>query len=848
MILGRQAETDELADLIRQHRLVTVSGPGGVGKTTLARQILEQTDYVDRAEFVDLTSLSHHRLIHGIAGALGFATLEDLLGTCDESPWLIVVDNCEHMRDSAAAAIATLLQRCANIHVVATSREPLDLEPEFVLRLAPLSLVGTPSAAAALFLARTRSRGIDMAPHLVEVEAICSRLEGLPLAIELAAARSETMTPTELLSELDEPLGLLERRRARGPERHRSLAATIEASYRLLDESERTAFERLSVFEGRFTTDMAAAAIGDRGESRQLLESLTQRSLLMYEPVAGVSWFRMFEAIRAFAADQHTEHAATWGRVVDHVVSELTEAGASPIAVPDVLTEGFPTVRRVIETCLEDATPDRCHGLVASLWWLEDIGHQTEGADLVERIIAKWPDPTQSAATAYGVMALFHRLTERTEKTKQSALIAIGATDGLGAAFGHRALGQIARRQCLWDEALEHFALAVEAAETADERGWALEIQLHAAITQARAGEVDAAVTQLDDMLPETVAYPLCHHWTRLFLAWILLGSDRDRAVRLTRDVVRDSRQTPDRWITGVAEQHLGIAEAINGDHRAAARHLAASLEGFIAIRSLTDITLSHIAAAAVFQRLGDEQTAMAILAFTDRIGGRDGMGQFEQTMFNQISPVPEPTSVVDQVDNPWIVARLVELISAGEPTDAPQPSQTFRRSGDLWEVTFRDRSAYIPDSKGIGDIARLLASAGVELAALDLMGAGLIADGTIEASDVEARRKYEARIRLLQDDIDDAAAMNDPHRAETARVEMDLLLEHLTSSYGLSKRSRTSGDPAERARSAVTWRIRAAIKKIGSLHADLGDHLDASIRTGRFCVYEPSRVTDWQL
>ena len=169
-----------------------------------------------------------------------------------------------------------------------------------------------------------------------------------------------------------------------------------------------------------------------------------------------------------------------------------------------------------------------------------------------------------------------------------------------------------------------------------------------------------------------------------------------------------------------------------------------------------------------------------------------------------------------------------------------------FRKEGELWTAAFEGETVRLADVKGFADLARLLARPGVDVHCLEL------ADRPVEPSpdavvlDDRARREIRARAVELQRDIEDADAAHDLGRAEQAREELDRLVEALTGAMGLRGRTRSLGSPAERARSAVTWRIRSAIKKVMAWHPRLGRHLDNAVRTGHFCVYQPEVTIDW--
>jgi hypothetical protein len=188
------------------------------------------------------------------------------------------------------------------------------------------------------------------------------------------------------------------------------------------------------------------------------------------------------------------------------------------------------------------------------------------------------------------------------------------------------------------------------------------------------------------------------------------------------------------------------------------------------------------------------------------------------------------------------------ETETPGSIGAGPTARAVFRRDGELWTAAFEGQTVRLVDVKGFADLSRLLARPGVEVHCLEL------ADRPAEPSpgdvvlDDRARREIRARAVDLQREIDDADAAHDLGRAERAREELDRLVDSLTGAIGLRGRPRGLGSPAERARSAVTWRLRSAIKKVAAVHPRLGRHLDNAVRTGHFCVYQPEAAIDWLL
>ncbi|MFI6818551.1 ATP-binding protein [Nonomuraea sp. NPDC050328] len=320
--VGRSAERAAIAAAFTGSRLVTLLGPGGVGKTRLA--IVTASGFTGGGAFVDLVPVRAGSVAQALASALGVIErtqqpLEDALAErLGSGQALLVLDNCEHVLDAVAPLVDRLLALCPGTRVLATSREHLGIPGERIVPIAPLPLSpassspasssaaspSSPSSRAAeaasdavlLFLDRARDAdpGFDADPAVVA--EICARLDGVPLAIELAAARSAALGPEGLLAALDDSLRLLSGGRG-GDERHRSLAAVLGWSYDLLDEEERALFRRLSVFAGTFDLDAATALTGDRLAAVDGLARLTGKSLV----VRSESRWRMLETVRAFA-------------------------------------------------------------------------------------------------------------------------------------------------------------------------------------------------------------------------------------------------------------------------------------------------------------------------------------------------------------------------------------------------------------------------------------------------------------------------------------------------------------------------------------------------------------------
>ncbi|MER6590677.1 LuxR C-terminal-related transcriptional regulator [Micromonospora purpureochromogenes] len=320
--VGRGTETHDLLRLVPVHRLVTLTGPAGAGKTRLALHLATCLDALPPAVLVDLATVAPGADVERVfADALGVAGEErrvraQLREALAEGPHWLVVDNCEHVAHSTAALLADLLTTAAELSVLATSHGPLNVAGEVVYELSPLPLppeaddpsVVLSAASGRLFADRaaTAIPGFTVTAHNARaVAAVCRGLDGLPLAIELAAARLRVFSPAELLSHLHDRLALLTNGAHGMPSRHRTLEAALQWSYDLLDDDERLLFERCSVFPGDFEYDSVVDVLAypplRRADLARLFPRLLDRSLVSSHREGQTTSYRMLDSIRHFA-------------------------------------------------------------------------------------------------------------------------------------------------------------------------------------------------------------------------------------------------------------------------------------------------------------------------------------------------------------------------------------------------------------------------------------------------------------------------------------------------------------------------------------------------------------------
>jgi non-specific serine/threonine protein kinase len=400
-LVGRGPQIAAVLEGLRTARVVTLTGPGGCGKTRLALRAatLAAGRFGDGARLVELASLTDSALVPAaIAEALGvperdaanlMAGVVQALTDCE---LLIVLDNCEHVLGPAGQAVVMLAGQCPQVRILATSRERLDVPGEFVFPVPPLGLPedGSVRAVAAseagrLLVARARAASPAFtltAGNAAAVAEVCSRLDGMPLAIELAAARCPALGPAQLAARLEGHPGLLAGGAAR-PGRHRSLEALVAWSYELLDEAERRLLARLSVLRGGFDLEVAERVAGGEPLAPEavagLLASLAGKSLVQVHDGAVIR-YSLLETVRQFAArplagsgEETAVHARLLGWALEVARSaEAARPGAQRQDWSSRLSAGQASIRAALSWALGGADPEAGRELAARLarWWI----------------------------------------------------------------------------------------------------------------------------------------------------------------------------------------------------------------------------------------------------------------------------------------------------------------------------------------------------------------------------------------------------------------------------------------------------------------------------------------------
>ena len=430
-LVGRERHTAEVIELLRSRRLVTLTGPGGVGKTRLALSVATAVaaQHNGAVVLVELEALTHPELVlHAVASAIGIVeqqarSLRDtLIDELRPHDLLLVLDNCEHLVQSCADVVHMIVRACAGVHVLATSREPLGVRGESVWQVPPLVTFDNDapldrqveSDAVRLFLDRARAVKSDFAltsDNVTVVASICRRLDGIPLALELAAARLNVLSPREILLRLDNALPLLSNAGRAAPERQRTMRSALDWSYQLLGGAEQRVLERLSVFAGGFGLQAAEAVCADEqieaGAMLAWLGSLVDRSLVVVEARDGASRYHMLEVVRQYAAERLmavgesertiTRHAGYFVDLARRTVPPPWEVyAANPVAhAPehvrwaDALEAEHDNLRASLQHLLQRGDAVGAQRLGAAVWQFWSVrGYLSEGRMWLQQVLA----------------------------------------------------------------------------------------------------------------------------------------------------------------------------------------------------------------------------------------------------------------------------------------------------------------------------------------------------------------------------------------------------------------------------------------------------------------------------
>ena len=594
-LLGREAELRELRSLTWGTRLLTLSGPGGAGKSRLAIALADalREDLVDGAWWVDLAAsvdsgLVAQELVRAVLPGSPAPDPAAALARRFAAPALVVLDNCEAVRNGCAQVVAELLARASTVRIVATSRQPLGVVGEQVWRVGGLDVEGEPpiregpdvaaaeptGGAMTLFIQRAREADGAFDPDAAgtrdAVKAICRWLDGMPLAIELAAARVSVLGCEQIAERLRRDSGLLRHPNRAGPSRQRTLDGTLDWSYRLLAPAEQRLFRRLGAFRGGFSLAAAEAVCAGDGltvdEILDLLSRLIDQSLVQTVERVDLPRYRLLSTFRQYALAKLTasdeldavraRHASFFHRF--GLEAQASLSGADQVRWLERLEREDDNLREALDTLFE-RHPARAAELAGALWpFAYQRGYYSEARSWFERVLSN-----------------------------EEAISAEARVDALLKA------GEVAFLQCDYPVAVAHLQRAVALLGVAGDRS-ALATALQ------RLGSIAREQGRYDESRG-------LHE--RSMEIWETLGDDQ--AVAASRN-------------------YLGFAAWLSGDFAAAERHCAAALAEFRRAGDLRNIaaTLISFGAAATYRGEAEQaaQRLSEALAISRRLGFQEGI------------------------------------------------------------------------------------------------------------------------------------------------------------------------------------------------------------------------------
>ncbi|KUI44709.1 cyclase [Mycobacterium sp. GA-1199] len=638
--VGREAEVTEVETALKAHRLVTLTGVGGVGKTRLALEVASRVsaNFPDGIFVIELAPVGDPSAVpEAVAAALGStqqpgqSMTESVAAVLEGRSRLLLFDNCEHMLDAAADVIETIFAHSTTVKVLATSREGLRLNDEQLWPVPSLDVTtGTESAAATLFQDRARTvapnASMSAPDEAAAVVEICRRLDGIPLAIELAASRMVSMTAIEIRDRLDDRFRLLVGSR-RALERHQTLRHAVQWSYDLLDETEKDLLARCSVFYGGFDLPGACAVAGSSDELATLdvLDALVRKSLLVADGSTGRTRYVILETIRQFAAEQLVASGAAFPARIAHAryfasreadIMTLWD-GPRQREAHDWLAVEFANLRAAFRFAVDSDDLDTAAPIVVCATLLGYYVEQYESSTWAEEIIeparaCDHPRLAQlymSAALCYmaGRSADFVRYTEAGERAIDSGrfdVVPLGLESALGGGFLYAASPQ----RCIeWGRRL--------ISRWPNNRYWALP---HLIFASTFAGDHDEAQTLSKELFAgfDSVVNPALLTGALFAYGYTQRKRNPDAAYEALKRGFAVAQATGNKQMESVLATTLASVAASHTSSTEALGYLELAIRTYLDSGSLSFISGAFGLLAVVLDRCGCYEQAATVGAF----------------------------------------------------------------------------------------------------------------------------------------------------------------------------------------------------------------------------------------
>ena len=635
--VGREAEVERVVAAIADGPLVTLSGTGGVGKSRLAIEAATRARarFADGAWLCELAPVDDGPAVgHAVAATLrvqqrhGLSIDGSVIEYLRGRELLLVVDNCEHVLAAVAGLLDQVVRYCPGVAVLTTSREALGVEGEQLIPVAPLA----PADGTALLVDRARAGRPDFRLDGAEDEAaaeICRRLDGLPLAIELAAARLRVMSAAEVARRLDG--GRFVGRGARGGEpRHQSLVAAIDWSYRLLAEPEKVLFARLSVFAGGFDLDAAHAVCGSPGSTEDdtldLLGSLVDKSLVTLLGTPGRTRYRVLETLRADGrervraaggdADLSRAHATYFAQLAGQVAREL-HGRAEQAWVERALLD-YDNIRTAFERAVTDRDGDLALRLVTSVSELVHLRVGYESADWAVRALELAPraHPLRVAAVGAAARGAWNR--GDFPAARALAEQADGAVPGRGTdrvAYPADVLADVSLYEGDADAALRHYAAEVERARRDGDEIRLVWTLYYVAVCHAVLRAPDRGISSATEALAvaTTTGNPTALSMARYALGLVLKKTDPDQALALFDEAARLAASVRNFWWQGIALMEAAATRGVHADPESSVPAFVDVLDHWDRVGDRTQQWLNLRYVVRLLVRLGSDEDAVVL-------------------------------------------------------------------------------------------------------------------------------------------------------------------------------------------------------------------------------------------
>lgn len=597
--VAREQEIEELRALLANVRLVTLVGVGGTGKTRLALETARSlaSQFADGVWLVELAPVTKGEVVpHVVADLLGVVQQPDktiiasLVDSLRNRSLLLVLDNCEHVLDEAAEVAAAISTQCATVRILVTSRESLAIRGEQVVRIHSLS----DEQGAELFRDRARAAGATGSLDLDTLARLSQRLDGMPLAIELAAARSGMMSPEEIEQRLDDRFRLLRGSRRGRMERHHTLRNTVAWSYDLLEPMERQVFNRLSAFAGGFTLAAAQAVAGGEDlDALDVADAVTQlvgRSMVLATDIEGCTRYRLLETLRQFGEEQliaageagtaHERHLRFFAEFMEAAWSGLWSAEDARW-IRAVGSE-FENLRLAVYTAIDTADSEALAALLKPHIWWAWHALRYEVADWAQAALEVVPEPRFVRAVAVHLHMHGGRPGDATDLATRlpSQAEAVDAEEASFAAWGHLDASILAEEP----SAGSWLPRWIDAERQSDNAARAAAVQSIEVAFRLMAGDT-AEACRIADACYEAAQITgnqtsLC--WTSFFVGRAHSSTDPERALAFFERSLELAERTRLPLIGGIAATEAAVILARVGDPGQGHERLSRAILTFI--------------------------------------------------------------------------------------------------------------------------------------------------------------------------------------------------------------------------------------------------------------------------